>query len=255
LSPGVRVALPPLPTFLIVGAQKSATRWLRINLGTHPEVFTADAELSYFDHDTRFGFGPDFYRSQFAGWAGEPVVGEATPGYLMATNEPARVAERIDGSLPGVRVLALLRDPVERAGSALLHHVRHERLRPSTELAGYFADTGGGTDDPFGVFAGGRYARCLAPYADRFGDRLLVLLQDDVAAAPQAVYERALAHVGAASGFVPDDLAAVRHSNRSGAPDDDGSLAEARAALAGYYATDLDELEQRFGLDLAAWRA
>ena len=34
---------PPLPTFLIIGAQKSATRWLRLNLGLHPAVFTAVA--------------------------------------------------------------------------------------------------------------------------------------------------------------------------------------------------------------------
>ena len=34
---------PPLPTFLIIGAQKSATRWLRLNLGLHPDVFTAAA--------------------------------------------------------------------------------------------------------------------------------------------------------------------------------------------------------------------
>ena len=35
----------PLPTFLIIGAQKSATRWLRFNLGLHPDVYAAPTEL------------------------------------------------------------------------------------------------------------------------------------------------------------------------------------------------------------------
>ena len=34
-----------LPTFIVIGAQKCATRWLRINLGQHPQIFTAPSEL------------------------------------------------------------------------------------------------------------------------------------------------------------------------------------------------------------------
>ncbi len=39
----------PLPTFVIIGAQKSATRWLRINLGQHPQIFTARSELHFWN--------------------------------------------------------------------------------------------------------------------------------------------------------------------------------------------------------------
>ena len=45
---------PPLPTFLIIGAQKSATRWLRLNLGLHPDVFTARGELEFFNNGDRY---------------------------------------------------------------------------------------------------------------------------------------------------------------------------------------------------------
>ena len=37
-----------LSTFLIIGAQKGGTRWLRTHLGAHPEVFAADTKLSFF---------------------------------------------------------------------------------------------------------------------------------------------------------------------------------------------------------------
>jgi hypothetical protein len=43
----------PLPTFLIIGAQKSATRWLRLNLGLHPAVFAASREIEFFNNRDR----------------------------------------------------------------------------------------------------------------------------------------------------------------------------------------------------------
>ena len=60
----------PLPTFLIIGAQKSATRWLRLNLGLHPDVFTASTELGFFNNASRFELGAAAYRAEFAGWRG-----------------------------------------------------------------------------------------------------------------------------------------------------------------------------------------
>ena len=63
--------LAPLPTFLIIGAQKSATRWLRLNMGLHPSVFTAGREIEFFNNHTRFeAEGVEWYREQFSGWSG-----------------------------------------------------------------------------------------------------------------------------------------------------------------------------------------
>src|SRR3954468_2992808 len=88
--------LAPLPTFLIIGAQKSATRWLRLNLGLHPAVFTAAREIEFFNNGDRYReLGTDWYREQFEGWDGEAIVGEATPGYLFWRHRPAMVSERI----------------------------------------------------------------------------------------------------------------------------------------------------------------
>ena len=250
--------LPPLPTFVIIGAQKSATRWLRFNLGEHPDIFASPYEISYFDHERRFALGEDFYRSQFEGWDGQPFLGEGTPGYLMFRNDPATVARRLADTVPDVRLFAVLRDPVDRARSALLHHIRYERLRPSTDLL-TFVRGRDAESDFFGLVAGGWYAASLEPFVERFGDQLAVVLHDDIRDEPLAVYEQALRHVGAEPGFVAPELDQVLFSNRtdeSGAPipDDDSLSAEARAELFEYFRDDVDRLERLIERDLSAWK-
>ena len=250
--------LPPLPTFIIVGAQKSATRWLRENLSLHPSVFTAQEELSYFDNERRWALGPEFYRSQFAGWDGEPIVGESTPGYLMPRNQPEVVALRIAETVPDVRLLAVLRDPVARAQSALIHHIRYGRLRPSTDLI-EFTRAHEPEADRLGLVAGGRYAAALDPFVRRFGDQLLVLLHDEVRDEPAATYGRAAAHVGADGDFAPPELEEVRFSNRASAGEapvaGDRPLSTAeRAELFHWFRDDVARLEDLLGRDLSAWR-
>jgi hypothetical protein len=242
----------PLPTFLIIGAQKSATRWLRRNLGRHPDVCAAEYELSFFD-SRRWDLGVDWYRAQFAGWSGEPVVGESTPGYMVGRTGPDEVARRIDETLPDVRLLAILRNPVDRANSALVHHVRRERIRPDVRLVDVL-QARPVDEDPLALVAAGRYAACLEPFRARVGDRLLVLLHDDVALDPAQVYERARAHVGAAAGFVPPDLEEVVFSNRADAGERYVLTPDERADLYEYFRDDVDELEARFGLDCSRWR-
>jgi len=242
----------PLPTFLIIGAQKSATRWLRRNLGRHPDVFAAEYELSFFD-GRRWDLGVDWYRAQFAGWSGEPVVGESTPGYMVGRTGPDEVARRIDETLPGVQLLAILRNPVDRATSALVHHVRRERIRPDVRLVDVLRARPV-EEDPLALVAAGRYAACLEPFRARVGDRLLVLLHDDVAVDPVHVYERARAHVGAAAGFVPPELDEVVYSNQADAGERYALTPDERAELFEYFRDDVAELERAFGLDCSRWR-
>lgn len=248
----------PLPTFLIIGAQKSATRWLRLNLGQHPEVFTAVRELSFFNR--RFHKGLDEYRAGFEGWQGEPVVGEATPGYLMWRENPRRAAERIGRSLPDVRLIALLRNPVDRAYSAFIHHMRRGRIPLEAELLDLIRSTGG--EDRFGLITGGLYAQSLEPYLATFGRRLRVFLHDEVVEDPERLYVRALEHIGASPSFVPAELGQVRFSRKPptasrfvGERGARRSLTDAeRVEIYGYFARDVDRLEQMLGRDLSAWR-
>ncbi|MET0997448.1 MAG: sulfotransferase [Marmoricola sp.] len=116
------------PTFLIVGAQRAGTTTLYRVLTEHPQVArpTQSKGLGYFD--VRYDSGPRWYRGQFPlSWRarrkhGPDVVTFETSGYYLY--HPL-AAERIARDLPDVRVVVLVREPVERAYSA---H-RHEQAR------------------------------------------------------------------------------------------------------------------------------
>ncbi|MGH8983612.1 MAG: sulfotransferase family protein [Acidimicrobiia bacterium] len=250
---------PPLPTFVIIGAQKSATRWLRLNLGLHPDVYAAPNELEFFNSGERFQTaGVSWYRAQFEGWSGEPFVGEATPGYMFWRHHPGVMAERIQQVVPDGRLVAILRNPVDRAQSAMIHHIAFKALPPDTDLLDLIRRTPP-ERDPLGIVAGGWYAASLEPFQQRFGDQLLVLLHDDCDDDPRGVYDRALRHLGAAPTFVPPELERVRFSNREGAgsaPDGvpSGELTlEQRCEVYEFFAADISKLERMLGRDLSLW--
>jgi hypothetical protein len=113
-----------LPTFLVIGAQKSATTSAIRTLGRHPSVFALPREVHFFDR--HYDRGIDWYRQRFAGAGGRPVVGESSPSYMYV--EPA--AERIARHLPRAHLVAILRNPVDRAYS----HYWHNRTRGREDL-------------------------------------------------------------------------------------------------------------------------
>ena len=100
-----------LPDFLVAGAMRSGTTSLYRYLGEHPEIFMVPKELEFFTE--HFDRGVEWYRSQFAGAGSARVFGEATADYLARRSAMARIAE----VLPSGRVIASLRNPVDRAWS------------------------------------------------------------------------------------------------------------------------------------------
>lgn len=113
---------PRLPDFVIVGAMRSGTSSLFRYLADHPDVFMATPkELHYFDK--HYERGRDWYRARFSGATSRQRVGEATPSYLY---NPVAL-ERLAGDVEGVKAIAILRDPVDRAYSH--YWLRHARKR------------------------------------------------------------------------------------------------------------------------------
>ena len=119
-----------LPGFLIVGAQRCGTSSLFHVLSQHPSMVTPTRnkkELHYFDHE--YDRGLAWYQSHFPLRARvqaaardtgvEPVAFEGSPYYMFHPLVPGRIHR----DLPGVRLLVLVRDPVERAYSQHAHQV------------------------------------------------------------------------------------------------------------------------------------
>ena len=99
----------PLPHFLVIGTQKGGTTTLHHLLSRHPGIFLPEVkEVHYFSQ--HFHHNRQWYADHYKLAKPGQVRGDITPFYMFHKAVP----ERIRSVLPNVRLIALLRDPVER---------------------------------------------------------------------------------------------------------------------------------------------
>lgn len=172
-----------LPNFLVIGAGRSGTTSLQRYLAQHPQVYlpATKAPSHYYclvedadrhrarRHETRHHFvrDPAAYEALFDAWSGEPAVGEVSPAYLCA---PA-VADRIAEAMPDVRLVAVLRDPIERVHARYVARRRDglEACPSFDELIDAELAAPLSLDDTAGTYlAAGFVSHVLAAYAARF---------------------------------------------------------------------------------------
>jgi Sulfotransferase domain len=113
----------PLPNFLLVGAGKSATRSLYNYLIQHPDVFMPKLKEPQFfvadsvrDRIQKWVDTFEDYKKLFNGSEGKKAIGEASVMYLFFYQEAIQNIKRYLGN--DVKILIILRHPVERAYSA-----------------------------------------------------------------------------------------------------------------------------------------
>ena len=113
-----------LPTFIVIGAMKAGTTSLWRYLSDHPDVFmAAEKEPEFFVAEKTWGRGRDWYESLFAEGTASVARGEASTSYAK---HPffAGVPERMVSVVPDVRLVYVLRHPVERIVSQYRHALR-----------------------------------------------------------------------------------------------------------------------------------
>lgn len=115
------------PKFMIIGAQKSGTTALYEYLSKHPQlVGTVPKELHFFSCENRYRKGLNFYHSLFPRIKSNQITFDASAGYLINPFAP----ERIYDYNPKIKLIAIVRDPVERAYSAWnMYKNRYEKNR------------------------------------------------------------------------------------------------------------------------------
>jgi hypothetical protein len=253
-----------IPNFLILGAAGCGTRWLRHHLGQHPDIYIPPFPLDFFAEGVPPFEGPPFgdarrtvrgggrwYRHQFMVPPDLPSVGELSPGYLAGINRGSQVAARIQQSIPDARLVALVRQPVERMVTVATELARRGHLPTEVDLFAMVQD-----EDPavaeLDLVTGSLYARNLASFHRRFGDQLLVVTHDDVRARPGAVYASVLDHIGADPDHVPDDLERDVFSDPGVAVVKPLTTEEAQV-LYGRFRSDVEELAEMFDRDLSSW--
>jgi hypothetical protein len=189
-----------LPDYVIIGAQRAGTSSLYTHLHRNPHVGKAIwKEVHYFD--LNYDRGTVWYRRRFPtvltkAWTerrlrGRFVTGEATPYYLFHPLAPARVRE----TLPNVRLIALLRDPVARAYShyQLEYRSGNEHLSFAEALERQ-RERIGGEEHPadahrrFSYLARGIYVDQLVRWFSHFPrGQILVLKSEDLFEDPASV--------------------------------------------------------------------
>lgn len=214
----------PLPTFVIVGAQKSGTTTLHDWLGQVDGVWVSSPkELHYFDKLGKLEklgrTDPDWYPRQFTPGPDDVAWGESSPRYLYQDDARAAMA----AALPEARFIAILREPVSRAYSQYWFARRKKTEKLETFEAAIQAEerrraAHPGAQPAVGSYLDrGRYYRQLVDLADRVGrERIQVHLTDDLRSDPIGVLKRTCAFIGASE---PDpDVIVWKSKNTFAAP-------------------------------------
>jgi hypothetical protein len=213
------------PEFVIIGAKRCGTTSLYRYLGEHPQVaplfpsakrlplMRSDQKGAHY-FDSNHARGPRWYRSHFrTAWARRragQVTGEASPYYLFHPRVPQLAAKEI----PDAKLIALLRDPVDRSYSHWSEQRRNgvETLSFEDALAAEPDRIAGERErllnDPGAVsFPYEQQSYALqSEYAESFErwrahyprEQMLVLRSEDLYADPQGTYDRVTAFLGLA---------------------------------------------------------
>lgn len=208
-----------LPSVLICGGQRCGTTSMYRALNQHPAMLKAVLHKGVHYFDTEYRHPLAWYRGHFPllrtaravqrrnGIA--PVAFESSPYYMYHPLAGARIA----ADLPGVRLIVLVRDPVERAYSQHAHEVARgyeaetdfvralalEEERTAGETARLAADPGyrSHSHQHHAYRARGQYADYLERLADAVGrDSILVVDSHEFFVTPEPVYARVLHFLG-----------------------------------------------------------
>jgi hypothetical protein len=199
-----------IPNFLVIGAMKGGTSSLYRYLLDHPQIFMSGVkEPMFFSSNWDKGLG--WYERFFDGAKEAAAVGEASANYTKHPHIPG-VPARVAKVLPDVRLIYLIRHPIDRMISEYHHRI----------AKGW--DRGGGSlgeallaDDSYCDFS--RYAMQIDQYLEYFHpDQLLVLKSEDLKTDRMQTLRRVYEFLGVDSSWQPPDLWQEFHTSSDQRP-------------------------------------
>ena len=153
------------PDFIVIGAMKSATTTLHEQLARQPGIFMCHPkEPNFFSDDETYARGWDWYGSLFRPAGTAELRGESSTHYTKLPTYP-RTIERMARDLPRLRLIYVMRHPIDRLISHYVHEVTvgrvaeglGEAIECHPELIDY-----------------GRYGMQLQPYLEAYGPRAVL---------------------------------------------------------------------------------
>ncbi len=261
------------PTFIVAGGVRCATGWIRECLSEHNEVYMQPKETHYFDQN--YEKGKDWYSEFFHDKTAETIIGEKTASYLHSD----QVATRIKESLPNVKLVFCLRDPVERMYS---HYVLSASNDNDLRQRGFLESL----DFEPKFMEEGKYSKQLSPFFSEFPrENILIKIYEDIQTNPFAFISEIYNFIGANPDFkapstqLRTKLGQLEHTSffwgnlskimlhprapfffrsiyTGIRPDENRSILTEGVykRFAEYYRDDLLQLEKLLGRDLSIWR-
>ena len=182
--------------FLGIGAQKCGTTWLFHTLSAHPDIcFPAGKEVHYWDRPDKKSV--DWYADLFSD--NNLCNGEITPAYSLL---PTETIHRIHSRWPNLRLIYLIRNPIDRAWSAARMALKRADMSHEEASDAWFIDHFCSQ----GSLLRGDYEACIRNWLSIYPkEQLLVLSLETIAANPVAMANRCMKHIGASPIFTSSD--------------------------------------------------
>lgn len=222
-----------LPNFLLIGAAISGTSSFYRYLGQHPQIYVSPIKepcfFAFDEGEKPMFFGPEDqgffdrnvttnlteYQALFKNVTTEAAVGEGSVLYLYSPTAP----ERIKKSIPDVRLIAILRNPIDRAYSNYLHLRRDDR-EPLTSFKEALLAEKARFDarwEHIWQYTGlGFYYKQLRKYYELFPpENISVQIYDDLCADNTSVLRNVFNFLGVDNSFVSDKS---KRYNKGGIP-------------------------------------
>ncbi len=192
-----------LPNLIVIGAQKCGTSGLHYYMSLHPEVsMSTPKELNFFIAERNFPRGIEWYSRHF-----DPTArcrGEASPNYT-AYPQHLGVPERIAAVVPGVRLVYIVRDPIERITAHFVHNYAKRREKGDLRATLVHPNTSYVNRSKYFM----QLQRFLAHFDE---EQILVLDQRDLRDDRMATLRRLFEFAGVDAGFEHPKFGQVRHS-------------------------------------------
>lgn len=184
-----------VPYFIGIGGQRCGTSWTYACLFEHPEICAPEKEIHFFSRDQKFSQGYDWYESFFKN-CGAKKAGEFSTSYI---SDP-RVAERIAARYPEIKIIAILRNPVDRAVSNYFNDLASGKVEKSISFDEALQNHPEYIDQ-------GLYGKHLEPFFKAFSKKqILILRYEDSLTNPEEFIRSIYQFLEVDSSFKPSYL-------------------------------------------------
>ncbi|GAB2516056.1 sulfotransferase family protein [Microbulbifer agarilyticus] len=177
-----------LPSFIIIGAMKSATTTIYEQLKLLDGVFMPDLkEPNFFSDEEQFSKGEEWYRELFSSAQKGDIIGEASTHYTKLPTYPD-AASRLHAALPNAKIIYIMRHPVDRLVSQYIHEWTCRKINVDINVA---------IEKHPELISYSCYAKQLAPYLTLYGaENILPVFFERIKEQPESELERIAQFIG-----------------------------------------------------------